>query len=255
MVGDQTNSSFQNPQRVSDKYKFSIVIPVFDEANRINHCIEHVLKSQKDETYEIIVVDGNSNGETVNAVNYPDVTKIVSSKGRAKQMNAGAGLAQGEILLFLHADTKLPDDALKKAAKVLKNGKYVGGAFDLEINSNRLTLKLIAACASIRSRSNRIPYGDQAIFIRRTYFEDIGRFKEIPLMEDVDLMRRIKRRGDKIFILPDKTITSARRWETEGALYTTIRNQLLVSSYYLGIAPDKLSKFYKICSNAANREQ
>ncbi|MHC4075293.1 MAG: hypothetical protein ACYSRZ_02615, partial [Planctomycetota bacterium] len=125
----------------------------------------------------------------------------------------------------------------------------------LGIDSNRLFLKFIAVRASLRSRLNRIPYGDQAIFIRKTYFEDIGRFKEVPLMEDVDLMRRIKKRGDKIFILPDKVMTSSRRWETEGALYTTIRNQILVSLYYLGVDPEKLSRFYEICSNGTVKKK
>jgi hypothetical protein len=92
---------------------------------------------------------------------------------------------------------------------------------------------------------NRIPYGDQAIFIRKSYFDKIGRFKEIPLMEDVELMRRIKKKGDKIFIIRDRVKTSARRWEKEGIFYTTLKNQILVSLYYLGINPHKLVKYYR----------
>jgi rSAM/selenodomain-associated transferase 2 len=160
-------------------------------------------------------------------------------------MNAGAVVARGEILIFLHADTRLPPGALKKINTVLENEKYVGGAFDLRIDSDRLFLKYIAARASLRSRLNRIPYGDQAIFIRKNYFDKIGRFKEIPLMEDVELMRRIKRRGDKIFILRDRVKTSARRWEREGVFYTTLKNQMLVNLYYLGVSPDKLAKYYR----------
>jgi len=106
-------------------------------------------------------------------------------------------------------------------------------------------MKYIATRASLRSRWNRIPYGDQAIFVRKKYFDQIGGYKEIPLMEDVDLIRRIKKHGKKICILPDKVITSARRWESKGALYTTMRNQILVRLFYLGVSPHRLVKYYR----------
>ena len=165
-------------------------------------------------------------------------------------MNAGAATAHGEILIFLHADTKLPDNALGKISRVLQDERYVGGAFDLGIDSRRLFLKYISARASLRSRLNRIPYGDQAIFIRKDYFDQIGRFKDIPLMEDVDLMRRIKKDKKKIYILSDKVMTSARRWERDGALYTTLRNQILIALFYLGVSPYRLAKYYWRHSNA-----
>jgi rSAM/selenodomain-associated transferase 2 len=170
-------------------------------------------------------------------------------------MNAGAAAANGEILIFLHADTRLPEEGFEKVAQVLRGGKYVAGAFDLGIDSDRLVLRYIAASARLRSRLNRIPYGDQAIFMSKTYFDAIGRFREIPIMEDVDLMRRIKKRGDKIFILPDRVRTSPRRWETEGAIYTTLRNQLLVALYYLGVSPEKLAKFYKTHTDTESLQQ
>jgi len=159
-------------------------------------------------------------------------------------MNAGAAAARGEILIFLHADTTLPENALEKISRAMQDPDFVGGAFDLKIDSERLFLKYISVRASLRSRWNRIPYGDQAIFIRKKYFDQIGGYKEIPLMEDVDLMRRIKKDGKKIFILPDKVTTSARRWESDGMLYTTLRNQILVRLFYLGISPHKLAKYY-----------
>jgi hypothetical protein len=126
----------------------------------------------------------------------------------------------------------------------LQNQDYVGGAFDLKIDSERLFLRYISVRASFRSRWNRIPYGDQAIFIRKKYFDGIGGYKEIPLMEDVDLMRRIKKDEKKIFILRDKVITSARRWESDGVFFTTMRNQVLVRLFYLGISPNRLAKYY-----------
>ncbi|MHC4356887.1 MAG: glycosyltransferase family protein, partial [Planctomycetota bacterium] len=112
------------------------------------------------------------------------------------------------------------------------------------IDSDTLFLRYISVRASLRSRCNRIPYGDQAIFIRKKYFNQIGRFKDIPLMEDVELMRRIKKDGKNICILPDKVTTSARRWQRDGALYTTARNQVLVALFYLGVSPGRLAKYY-----------
>ena len=225
--------------------KFSIVIPVLDEADRINPVISHLRKQSSENLYEIIVVDGDPKGETINVIQDGKVISITADHGRAWQMNAGAAIAKGEVLVFLHVDTLLPPEALKNISKVLENKKYVGGAFNLGIDSDRLILKYIAARASLRSRINRKPYGDQAIFIRRSYFDKIGGFKEIPLMEDVDLMRRIKKRGDKIYIFSDQVMTSPRRWEKEGVIYTTIRNKILVGLYYLGVAPEKLMKYYR----------
>ncbi|MHC4571112.1 MAG: TIGR04283 family arsenosugar biosynthesis glycosyltransferase [Planctomycetota bacterium] len=235
----------RHTRQASNEYRFSIVIPVLYEQDQINSVIEHLRSQYLKGVCEIIVVDGDSRGETIKAIQDREVVSITSAKGRAIQMNAGAAVARGEILIFLHADTRLPPGALKKINTVLENEKYVGGAFDLRIDSDRLFLKYIAARASLRSRLNRIPYGDQAIFIRKNYFDKIGRFKEIPLMEDVELMRRIKRRGDKIFILRDRVKTSARRWEREGVFYTTLKNQMLVNLYYLGVSPDKLAKYYR----------
>ena len=120
----------------------------------------------------------------------------------------------------------------------------------MSIDSNRWILEYIATRASLRSRLNRIPYGDQAIFIRKSYFDKIGGFRDIPLMEDVDLMRRIKKDGRRIHILRDKVTTSGRRWEKEGAVYTTLRNQVVVMLYYLGVSPHKLARLYKFGSNS-----
>ncbi|MHC4456103.1 MAG: TIGR04283 family arsenosugar biosynthesis glycosyltransferase [Planctomycetota bacterium] len=224
---------------------FSIIIPVINEQGQINSVIAHIRSQTFDGDYEIIVVDGDPQGSTIKLIQDKDVVSITSQRGRARQMNAGADIARGRTLLFLHADTKLPPNALKKINQVLQNDKYVGGAFDLGVDSERWLIKAIAARARIRSHLTRIPYGDQAIFIRKEYFDKIGRFKDIPLMEDVELMRRIKRRGDKIFILRDCVITSPRRWEKEGVFYTTLRNMVLVTLYRFGVRPDKLARFYR----------
>jgi rSAM/selenodomain-associated transferase 2 len=159
-------------------------------------------------------------------------------------MNAGALLAGGEVLLFLHADTELPPDGLTRICSVIRDKGCVGGSFDLGIRSDRLCFRLIESAASLRSRMTRIPYGDQAIFLRRDYFRGLGGFRELPLMEDVDLMRRLRRSGGRIHIIRGKVKTSARRWESEGVLYCTLRNWMLMFLYLLGVSPERLARFY-----------
>jgi rSAM/selenodomain-associated transferase 2 len=198
-----------------------------------------------DKSLEIIVVDGSQERDTLRTIHSNRVIKISSEQGRAKQMNAGALVAKGEILIFLHADTELPVRALKKIDSLKDRREYVGGAFDLGIKSDKLIFRVIGTLSSWRSRLNRIPFGDQAIFIRKEYFDQIGGYKEIPLMEDVELMRRIKRSENKIWIFNDRVMTSPRRWEKEGVIYCTLRDWTLQTLYFLGLSPDKLSRFYK----------
>ena len=221
---------------------FSIIIPVLHELKKINLLLEDL--QEFEENFEIIVVDGNPNRETINIIRNKDIKILVSKVGRGRQMNTGVAGASGEILIFLHADTQLPVTALDRIRHALKKKQYVGGAFDLSIRSDKLILKVIAKCASLRSRLTRIPYGDQAIFIRKDYFNKIGGYKEIPLMEDVELMQRIKKRGDKICILSDRVFTSPRRWEKEGIICCTLRNWIIIILYLIGISPDKLARYY-----------
>lgn len=223
----------------------SIIVPVLNEPSQINAAVEHLKARDFNGVREIIVVDGDPDGGTIKAVQDSDVICLTGARGRGRQMNAGARAGRGDILLFLHVDTRLPPGALTSICRTLENLKYVAGAFDLSIDSSSLVLKYIAAQASFRSRLSRIPYGDQAIFIRKSYFERIGGFRDIPLMEDVDLMRRIKKDGGQIQILRDKVTTSARRWQSEGVLYTTLRNQVVLMLYYLGVSPHRLARLYK----------
>jgi len=225
---------------------FSVVIPVLNEAQLINRQINCITSQSRKFFVEIIVVDGNRKGSTISAITNSDVVKLISSVGRGSQMNIGAARAKGAILVFLHVDTILPEDAFERIYNCLKNQAVVGGAFDLDIDSDKKLLKIIACLARQRSRVTRIPYGDQAIFVRRKYFQSIGGYKQIPLMEDLDLMRRIKKAGDKIQILPQRVITSARRWEKRGTIYTSCLNQILLLLYYLGVSPDKLANIYRV---------
>jgi len=168
-----------------------------------------------------------------------------SKKGRAKQMNKGASIASNEILLFLHADTILPKNAFDEIFHILSKKDIQAGAFDLSFNSNKSMLKIIAKIASFRSRITNIPYGDQAIFIKKDIFEKIGKYEDIPLMEDVNLMQKLKKYNYKIEISKQKVVTSSRKWDNSGIIYTTIRNWILISLYFLGVTPKKLAKFYK----------
>jgi rSAM/selenodomain-associated transferase 2 len=226
------------------KNKLSIVVPVLHETEAINPFIEHIRKVGEGEDYEIIVVDGSHEKNTIDAIKDRDVKKTTSPKGRARQMNAGADVARGEILLFLHVDTKLPVDAFRRIREVLKDGMYVGGAFDLELDSDRKSLKFIAWTARIRVRITRIPYGDQAIFIRKDYFDTLGGYRNIPLMEDVELMERIKKLRKKIYIIKEPVRSSPRKWLKDGLFFTTFRNHIIRILYSLGVSPDKLVELY-----------
>ena len=227
------------------KIQYSVIIPVLQESKRINQLIDHLHSLKADKDREIIVVDGSPERDTLEAIHSEQATKIVSEQGRAQQMNAGATVAKGEVLIFLHVDTELPDGAFTKIASVMKQGAYVGGAFTLGIKSDKFVYRVLEYWVSIRCRLTRIPYGDQAIFIRRNYFEKIGGYSDIPLMEDVDLMRRIRVGGDKIYIIPDRVATSARRWEQEGFMYVNLRNTAQLILYYLGFSPKTFARLYK----------
>ncbi len=224
---------------------FSIILPVLNEAPAINATITHLRELAADEPVEIIVVDGDPAGSTVRELRDPVVVTTASPPGRAIQMNQGAGLASGEVLLFLHADTLLPPDALVLVKAALQDQRVLAGAFELGIDSPRPVFRITERYVSLRTRLTRIPFGDQAIFIRRSYFGFLGGFREIPIMEDVDLMKRIRARGGRISILPARVRTSDRRWKREGILFCTVRNWTLQAAFALGVKPEKLAKWYR----------
>ncbi len=222
----------------------SVIIPVLHEQAVINDTIAHLRAIRSDEMVEIVVVDGDADADTLKVIKDVGVRRLAASAGRAGQMNAGAAGAQGDILLFLHADTRLPAGAFGKISGCMEGGRFVGGAFDLGIASEGLAFRIIEKAATLRSRLTRIPYGDQAIFISRDLFQRIGGYREMPLMEDVDLMRRIKKGGHAIFIIPERLSTSGRRWNKEGMVRCCVRNWTIMLLYLMGVSPQKLAKFY-----------
>lgn len=224
--------------------KFSIVIPVLNESDGINELIVHVKNIFINYSYEIIVSDGDENGSTVNVIDDRGVVKVLSPKGRGIQMNRGAAVSSGDVILFLHADTLLPDRAAEEIAAVCEDKRTAAGAFDLDFDSGIFMMKIVALFARRRSRITRVPFGDQAIFIRSEYFKSLGGYREIPLMEDVELMKRIRVSGGRIFISKLRVVTSARKWINEGIVKNTLRNWRNRLLYSLGWSPEKLARYY-----------
>lgn len=218
--------------------KLSVIIPVYNEQDRINDIISDVLSK-----YECEIIVSDANGDTLNDITHKDVIKIASPKGRAFQMNKGAEFASGDVFLFLHADTILPEGFHKEIELALE--KHEHGAFKLEIDDPSPIFRMIEWGANLRNKLTKCPYGDQAQFITRQAFESIGGYAEIPLMEDVRLMQDMKKNGFEVYISKLSAKTSPRRWKSEFFLYTMLRNWVLISLYYLGVSPRTLKKYYK----------
>lgn len=227
--------------------KTTIVIPVLNEEEALRRTLDRLKQFPE---IEMIVVDGGSTDETVPLLQswsdrHSDQTRIVlyGERGRARQMNAGAKRATGEILLFLHADSLLPAGAIDAVAGAVRSPAVAGGAFRLKIDSNRFFLRVVGKLANLRSRLFTLPYGDQGFFVRRDLFERLGGYAEMPLMEDVDFIRRLKREGE-VVLLAEEITTSPRRWLREGIYYTTLRNLVLVALYFGGVSPRRLARWY-----------
>ena len=229
--------------------RISVIIPVYCEGSCINLTIDRIKSlasaSGMVPPVEIIVVDGDPGKSTLKVINDPDIIKKESLAGRGVQMNTGARAATTDVLLFLHADTILPANAFNTILDVCRDKEIVAGAFDLVIDGQHPGFRLIEKTATLRSRVTRIPFGDQAIFIKAGCFRRLGGYKPIALMEDVDIMLRIRQRGHRIRFISDPVVTSARRWKKEGMIYTTIRNWILQLLFYIGVSPGKLKNYYR----------
>ena len=227
--------------------KISIVIPALNEARSLAQVLENILTLPN---VEQIVVDGGSSDDTIAIAQGLGVKVITSEQGRARQMNAGAKVATGEILLFLHADTFLPLEGDRMVRETLQppltTGKPspVAGAFALKIDSDLPSLRWIERLVNWRSKWRQMPYGDQAIFLTAATFWELGGFPEQPIMEDFELMRQLQRRG-KIAIVSTPAITSARRWLRLGVWKTTFINQSIVIAYLMGVSPARLAAWYR----------
>jgi rSAM/selenodomain-associated transferase 2 len=221
--------------------KISIIIPVLNEAGNIK---EAIATTQPGINIEIIVVDAGSEDDTVEIAQSLNVKVISSSPGRAVQMNAGAVAASGEILLFLHADTRLATGFDEMIRTALQQPGIVAGAFKLRIDASLLSLRWVEWGVNVRSHFYQMPYGDQAIFSKKAVFQQIGGFPELPIMEDFELMRRLKRIG-RIVIIPTPVVTSARRWLQKGVFKTTLLNQIVIIAYLFGVSPERICRWYR----------
>jgi rSAM/selenodomain-associated transferase 2 len=222
------------------KISISVIIPVLNEELTIASALESVLRLAPD---EILVVDGGSLDRTRELALAMGVHVISSRRGRARQMNQGARLARAEVLLFLHADTRLPESALADIREAMQDRRIAGGRFDIELDGEGWMLKVVSSMISVRSRLSGVATGDQAIFIRREVFDEVGGYPDIPLMEDIALSRALKRTG-QVACLRSRVVTSARRWQIEGVWRTIFKMWILKSLYLLGVSPFRLKRFY-----------
>jgi rSAM/selenodomain-associated transferase 2 len=218
----------------------SVILPVLNEAQVLPKTLERLSGINP---FEIIVVDGGSRDDSREIARWYTPHVWVERPGRGRQMNAGARRATGKILLFLHADAWIDPGGLEALTTLLAGSpQVVGGAFRLGIDSRRLALRLIVAAANLRARLG-FPYGDQGIFVRKEIFDRIGGFPEIPLMEEIGLIRNLRREG-KMAILRNRVTVSPRRWESEGVIFATVRNCSLLLLYLVGVPPERLHRWY-----------
>lgn len=222
----------------------SVIIPVLNEQATINAVLSHLRFLPYINHIEIIVVDGDDEVGTLSVIEDRQIIKIKSPKGRGIQMSMGAKMARGDLLLFLHADTFLPVTAFKDILTIRIDKAVAASAFDLKINAKGFVFRIIELTASLRSRLTGMPYGDQALCVKREWYERIGGFMPYPVMEDVDLVQRLRNNGGRILIFSSKVRTSARRWQKEGALVCTLRNWMILGLFYLGVSPVLLKRYY-----------
>ena len=197
---------------------------------------------------EVVVADGGSTDRTIHmaeafCARIPNTGLVRAPRGRGRQLNAGAKASRGQILLFLHADSRLPATAKQDIEGALQDDRVVGGRFDVTFNPQTRWGTVISTMMNWRSRWSGIATGDQALFVRRHTFEQLGGFADIPLMEDIDFTRRMKRMG-RTAALRSRVITSFRRWETHGPLRTILLMWALRFLYWLGVSPYHLQRFY-----------
>ncbi|MDD4238276.1 MAG: TIGR04283 family arsenosugar biosynthesis glycosyltransferase [Desulfotomaculaceae bacterium] len=217
----------------------SVIIPTYNESATIKGTIEHLRPWSN--LLEIIIVDGGSNDGTTTLVNQAVVFQ--ATRGRASQMNAGAQLASGEVLLFLHSDTRLPQDFLQQLELAMSDDSVVGGAFKMKVDHPGLFFYLTSLGSNLRAARTGIYFGDQTIFVRRDIFLKIGGFPPVELLEDWEFSLSMRRVG-KTVLLPGPVRTSARRWLIHGKWRTTWLLHKIKVLYLLGARPADLKRLY-----------
>jgi len=227
-------------KEVTDEEKHtSIIVPVLDDAAALAEHLPHLVATGA----EIIVVDGGSTDETVTVAENLSVRTVQSEPGRGVQLNAGARAATGDPLLFVHADTTLPENALAKVEEAISRGAC-GGGFLLRFDSDRPIFRLGSWLINRRTRSTGVPLGDQAQFTTRAAYEALGGYPDWPILEDLDFARRLKHHG-KTVLIDSPVITSPRRQEGRGILRNIVTNWVIWALFFAGVSPHRLAKLYR----------
>jgi rSAM/selenodomain-associated transferase 2 len=222
--------------------KLSVIVPMLNEEGTIRRTLEAIAAAAPGA--QVIVVDGGSSDTSRDEARSRCARLLVAQRSLARQMNAGAVTADGDVLAFVHADTTVPPSFGNDIAAALENPAIAGGRFDIRLDDGSAMLRLVGWMISTRSRLSRTGTGDQAIFLRREVFERIGGYRDIPLCEDLDLARRLKRAG-RIACLRSCVTTSARRWREHGVVATTARMWFVRAAFLLGVPPARLAHLYK----------
>ena len=239
MTGALTNNKKQQMQPLNPALSF--IVPMLNEIDQLPELVAH-LQHWQQRGCEVLLVDGGSNDNSVQAAQAQGFSVLHSPCGRATQMNIGAAQAQGEALVFLHADTRLPDDADLQILAALQQRRW--GRFDIQLSGDSWMLTVIAFFMNIRSRLSGIATGDQVLFIDKYTFVAVGSFPEQPLMEDIELCKRLKRKG-RPHCLRAKVISSGRRWMTRGVWPTICLMWRLRWGYWRGVPVEQLAKEYR----------
>ena len=219
--------------------KLSVIIPALDEATILPRALRALPPKA-----EVIVVDGQSRDKTREIARQGGARVIRGKRGRGAQMNLGVEQSSGDVLLFLHADCVLGPRAGASIEAALGEQDTVGGSFRLHIDHPRWTYRLVAFGSNFRARFFGLPYGDQAIFVRRSDFNAIGGYPESPLMEDVVLVRRLRNRGN-LAAIEDTVTTGTRHWQHLGPVLTTLLNWATVAAFFVGVPPNRLAPWYQ----------
>ncbi|MBI4662922.1 MAG: TIGR04283 family arsenosugar biosynthesis glycosyltransferase [Verrucomicrobia bacterium] len=227
--------------RIAGKGRISIIIPALNEAKNLPQTLH---AAQRGQPCEIIVVDGGSTDQSLEVARSMDAIVLNGPRSRALQMNQGAAIATGEYLLFLHADTWLPSDYSVHVPALLRQPGVSGGAFTFGIASDFVGRRLVESTTNWRARRWQLPYGDQALFLRRESFTQLGGFRQVPIMEDYEFVRRLRRLG-RIVIAPSTAMTSGRRWQRLGCVPTTLVNKAMILGYHLGVPLSCLAAWYR----------
>ncbi len=218
----------------------SVVVPVLNEKTQLPELLQMLAQLDAD---EVILVDGESTDGTATLLAESGFYYYKSRPGRAIQMNKGAEMCQSDVILFLHADTKITAALLNRVRNMMRDPGTVGGRFDLSLSGTHPIFRLIEFMINLRSRMSKISTGDQAMFVRRGVFKKLGGFPDQPLMEDVEFSKQLKSQG-RVASLRDKVTTSSRRWEKHGIIKTVMLMWQLRFLYWLGVTPKRLAELY-----------